>query len=155
MGLYGFIFFRDNAWVTIIVRIHFFLLFDPPSNTNPFSLPACCIPASRHFVNSNPANKSYTITTRKPTTSRRAKAANPFILRNQGRQARHGPRISLLTVHQYYNWILDLDRRDNALFMDSCTVFFRGFQLVLGRSWCCRVRFPQSRSGVPGPSHCR
>lgn len=55
-------------------------------------LPACCTPAFRNTKNSKPANKSYTITTRKPTTSRRARAANPYILRNRGRQARHGSR---------------------------------------------------------------
>lgn len=88
VGVYGFIFFRDTNWVTVIIdeSVRFYsdkiLLADPTT--------ACYSPPFPNLRNSVMRRSSYTITTSQNTTSLLEKAARVYILPSPVRRVKHG-----------------------------------------------------------------
>lgn len=88
VGVYGFIFFRDTNWVTVIIDE--FVRFYPDRMPSANFVSAYYTRLFPNLRNSVMRRNNYTTTTRQSTTSLHGKAARVFILPNPERREKHG-----------------------------------------------------------------
>lgn len=100
--MYGFIFFRDNAWVTVIIDESVSIVSHLIACLTLRIVPTVCYtPEFQNLKNSGLASKSYITTTRTYLTSLLGKVESHCISRNQEQRAKLGYHSSKRHMRSY------------------------------------------------------
>ena len=92
--MYGFIFFRDCAWVTVIIDEYVSSVIYERDPMLTSRIIVCSTPQFQNLKNSTAQRRRYIITIRTNTTGRLAKVAKAYSLPDRGRLGKHGSRSS-------------------------------------------------------------